>query len=168
MSPELVARIADIPNVVAIKYSVPRDMYARLTRLAGDRILVSTASEEEWLDNILELGWQLYLCSTPPYLLQTKADRRMREYTDLALRGEHARARAVRDSLNPVRQAIKRTRPAEKPQAHSKYWQDLLGQTGGPVRKPMLALSEAEKEATRQAFAACGLKVDGAVTSTAA
>jgi 4-hydroxy-tetrahydrodipicolinate synthase len=168
MSPELVARIADIPNVVAIKYSVPREMYARLTRLAGDRILVSTASEEEWLDNIVELNWQLYLCSTPPYLLQTRADRRMREYTDLAFRGEHALARAVRDSLNPVRQAIKRTRPAEKPQAHSKFWQDLLGQAGGPVRRPMLPLTDAEKEATRQAFAACGLKLDGAVTSSAA
>lgn len=168
MSPELCARIADIANVVAIKYSVPREMYARLTRLAGDRILVSTASEEEWLDNIVELNWQLYLCSTPPYLLQTKADRRMREYTDLALRGEHARARVVRDSLNPVRQAIKRTRPAEKPQAHSKFWQGLLGQAGGPVRKPMLPLSEVEKEATRQAFASCGLELDGAVTSTAA
>ena len=83
MSPELCARVADIPNVVAIKYSVPRDMYARLTRLAGDKILVSTASEEEWFDNIVELGWRLYLCSSPPYLLQTKAERRMREYTCL-------------------------------------------------------------------------------------
>ena len=92
MSPELCARVADIPNVVAIKYSVPRDMYARLTRLAGDKILVSTASEEEWFDNIVELGWRLYLCSSPPYLLQTKADRRMREYTDLAFRGK-SRAR---------------------------------------------------------------------------
>ena len=92
MSPELCARVAGIPNVVAIKYSVPRDMYARLTRLAGDKILVSTASEEEWFDNIVELGWRLYLCSSPPYLLQTKADRRMREYTDLAFRGE-SRAR---------------------------------------------------------------------------
>jgi dihydrodipicolinate synthase/N-acetylneuraminate lyase len=64
MSPELCARVADIPNVVAIKYSVPRDMYARLTRLAGDKILVSTASEEEWFDNIVELGWRLYLCSS--------------------------------------------------------------------------------------------------------
>ena len=87
MSPELCARIAELPNVVAIKYSVPREMYAELTRLAGDRILISTASEEEWLDNILELGWQLYLCSSPPYLLQTTADRRMRLYTDLAFRG---------------------------------------------------------------------------------
>jgi 4-hydroxy-tetrahydrodipicolinate synthase len=134
-------------------------MYARLTRLAGDKILVSTASEDEWFDNIVELGWQLYLCSSPPYLLQTKVDRRMREYTDLAMRGEVARAKVVRDSLDPVRQAIKRTRPAEKFHAHSKYWQELLGQAGGKVRRPMLELREAERDATRRAFQGCGLKL---------
>src|SRR5262252_3024698 len=159
MSPELCARVADIPNVVAIKYSVPRDMYARLTRLAGDKILVSTASEEEWFDNIVELGWRLYLCSSPPYLLQTKADRRMREYTDLAFRGEIARAKAVRDSLDPVRAALRRTRPAEKFHAHSKCWQELLGQTGGAVRRPLLELTPAERDATRRAFESCGLRL---------
>ncbi len=158
MSPELCARIAELPNIVAIKYSVPREMYARLTRMAGDRLIVSTASEEEWFDNIVELGWKLYLCSAPPYLMQTKHDRRMRDYTDLAFAGEIEKARAVRDSLNPVREALRRTRPPEKPQAHSKFWQDLLGQTGGAVRPPMLPLTEAEKAATRAAFAACGLK----------
>jgi 4-hydroxy-tetrahydrodipicolinate synthase len=161
MSPELCARVAELPNVVAIKYSVPREMYARLTRLAGDKLLVSTASEEEWFDNIVELGWQLYLCSSPPYMLQTKVDRRMREYTDLALRGEVARAKAVRDSLNPVREAIRRTRPPEKFHAHSKFWQELLGQYGGAVRRPMLELTDAEKETTRRAFETCGLKLDG-------
>ncbi|WP_207483951.1 dihydrodipicolinate synthase family protein [Arenibaculum pallidiluteum] len=167
MSPQLCARIAELPNIVAIKYSVPRPMYAELTRLAGDRLIVSTASEEEWLDNILELGWQVYLCSSPPYLLQTEGDRRMREYTDLAFRGEAARARAVRDSLDPVRRALKATRPADKPQAHQKYWQELLGQAGGPVRRPMLGLTEAERAATREAFETCGLR-RGPDISTAA
>ncbi|MCR9220972.1 MAG: dihydrodipicolinate synthase family protein [Alphaproteobacteria bacterium] len=158
MSPELCAELADLPNVAAIKYSVPREMYARLTQLAGDKLLVSTASEEEWLDNVLELGWRLYLCSSPPYLLQTAADRRMRDYTDLAFAGKAAEARAVSASLEPVRQALRSTRPADKPQAHQKYWQELLGQVGGPVRAPMLELTEAEKAASRAAFEACGLK----------
>jgi 4-hydroxy-tetrahydrodipicolinate synthase len=92
----------------------------------------------------------------------------MRDYTDLAFRGEIDKARAVRDSLEPVRQALRRTRPKEKPPAHSKYWQELLGQTGGAVRPPMLELTEAEKEATRAAFAACGLKLPAAVRSSAA
>jgi 4-hydroxy-tetrahydrodipicolinate synthase len=168
MSPELCARIAELPNIVAIKYSVPREMYAALTRLAGDKLIVSTASEEEWLDNIVELGWRLYLCSSPPYLFQTKADRRMREYTDLAFKGETAKAKAVRDSLNPVREAFRRSRPAEKPPAHSKYWQELLGQVGGSVRPPMLELTEAEKQATRKAFESCGLKLEAQPKSSAA
>ncbi|QCI66588.1 dihydrodipicolinate synthase family protein [Phreatobacter stygius] len=157
MSPELCARLADLPNVVAIKYSVPRPMYQRLTELAGDRIIVSTASEAEWFDNIVELGWQVYLCSNTPYLIQTAGDRRMRAYTDLALAGEVETARAIRDSLDPIRREFRKSRPAEKPQAHAKYWQELLGQRGGPVRPPLLALTEAERQATRAAFEACGL-----------
>lgn len=157
MSPQLCSRLADIETVVAIKYSVPRPMYAELTRLAGDRIQVSTASEEEWLDNIIELGWNLYLCSSPPYLIQTATDRRMRDYTDAALAGRHDEARRISASLEPVRQALRGTRPAEKPHSHQKFWQALLGQTGGRVRPPLLELTEAEKTATRAAFESCGL-----------
>jgi 4-hydroxy-tetrahydrodipicolinate synthase len=159
MSPELCARIAGLPNIVAIKYSVPREMYAELTRLAGDTLIVSTASEAEWLDNIVELGWRLYLCSSPPYLLQTASDRRMAEYTELAFAGKVAEARRVSASLEPVREAIRATKPGGKPQAHGKYWQDLLGQVGGPVRPPLLQLTEAERAATRAAFEGCGLRL---------
>jgi len=161
MSPQLCNRLADLETVVAIKYSVPRPMYAELTQLAGDRIQVSTASEEEWLDNVIELGWQLYLCSSPPYLLQTVGDRRMRDYTDLALAGHYEEARRLRDSLDPVRLALRSSRPAEKPHAHQKYWQKLLGQVGGAVRRPLLELTEAEKAVTRAAFESCGLTPKG-------
>jgi 4-hydroxy-tetrahydrodipicolinate synthase len=134
-------------------------MYAELTRLAGDRIIVSTASEKEWLDNIIELGWQLYLCSSPPYLMQTRHDLRIREYTDLAFAGDFGAARIIRDSLDPVRAAFRNSAPAEKPPAHSKYWQELLGQIGGSVRRPMLSLTDQEKAVTRAAFENSGLRL---------
>jgi 4-hydroxy-tetrahydrodipicolinate synthase len=91
----------------------------------------------------------------------------MREYTDLAFRGEATRARAVRDSLDPVRAALKRTRPAEKFHSHSKYWQELVGQVGGTVRLPMLELTEQEKDATRRAFESCGLELERLRSSAA-
>jgi 4-hydroxy-tetrahydrodipicolinate synthase len=56
-----------------------------------------------------------------------------------------------------VRQAIKSSRPGGKPQAQQKYWQELLGQAGGPVRRPMLQLSDAEKVVIKAAFDGCGL-----------
>jgi len=159
MQPEECARIAELPNIVAIKYSVPREMYVRLTDLVGDKIQVSTSLEDDWLDNIEQLGWNLYLCSSPPYQLQTKNDRRMHDYTQAAFAGDFAQARRIRDSLEPVRAAIKATKPAGKPTAHGKYWQELLGQIGGHVRHPMLELTDAEKQATRAAFEGCGLKL---------
>ena len=99
MQPEECARIAELPNIVAIKYSVPREMYIKLSRMAGDMIQVSTSLEDDWLDNIEELGWRLYLCSSPPYLLQTANDRRMHDYTELGLRGQiRGGAQAARQS----------------------------------------------------------------------
>ena len=159
MSPQLCNRLADLDNVVAIKYSVDRPMYAELTELASDRIQVSTASEPEWLDNILELNWRLYLCSSPPYLIQTAKDRRMHDYTQAAFAGRADEARAISRSLDPVRAALMGTRPAEKPHSHQKYWQELLGQVGGQVRAPLLELTDAEKAATREAFEQCGLQL---------
>lgn len=159
MSPELCARIADLPNVVAIKYSTDREKYKRLTQLVAGKIHVSNPDEPEWLENMTELGWKLYLCSTPPFLLQTAVDQRMNAYTQLALDGKIKEANKVRDSLNPVREAIKKTKPKGKPQAHAKYWQELLGQHGGLVRRPLLQLTQEEKEATKAAFLNCGLRL---------
>jgi 4-hydroxy-tetrahydrodipicolinate synthase len=158
MSPDLCARIADLPNVVAVKYNGDHAQRKRLTELAGDRIHVSHPSEEEWLDNIIELGWKLYLCSTPPFLLQTASDQRINQYTALAFAGKHAEARVVRDSLDPARAAFRDSKPRGKPQAHAKYWQELLGQQGGPVRRPLLALTDDERATIRTAFAASGLR----------
>ncbi|HIF61065.1 MAG TPA: dihydrodipicolinate synthase family protein [Rhodospirillales bacterium] len=159
VEPEVCSDIAKLKNIVAIKYSVDRDRYARLTDMTRGKLIVSTSSEDLWLENITELGWQVYLCSTPPFLMQTKLDQRMNEYTRLAMAGDVAKARVVRDSLNPVREALKNTRPPDKPQAQQKYWADLLGQVGGLVRRPLLNLTDEEKVIVKTAFDTCGLQV---------
>jgi len=81
----------------------------------------------------------------------------MHDYTQAALAGDAELAKAISASLDPVREALWGTRPAEKPHAHQKYWQELLGQVGGSVRFPLLELTDAEKAETRDAFEKCGL-----------
>lgn len=159
LEPEVCRDISEISNIVAIKYSVDRERYARLTEMTRGKLIVSTSSEDLWLENITELGWQVYLCSTPPFLMQTKSDQRMKEYTRLAMHGDIAQAKIIRDSLNPVRTALKNTRPPDKPQAQQKYWAELLGQVGGIVRRPLLNLTEEEKLTVKIAFDTCGLKI---------
>ena len=159
MEPELCDEIANLKNIVAIKYSVPRQMYKKLTELASDKLIISTASENEWYDNIVELNWRLYLCSSPPFLIQTKNDKRMKEYTQLAFEGKFKEAKLVRDSLDPVRKAFQTSKPPGKPHAHQKYWQELLGQVGGRTRFPNLELSSEEKLKIKNSFNNCGLKV---------
>ena len=70
------------------------------------------------------------------------------------------RRAAISESLNPVRDALKRTRPVEKPHAHQKYWQQLPRTGyGGRVREPLLELTDEEKAATHEAFKQCDLRV---------
>jgi 4-hydroxy-tetrahydrodipicolinate synthase len=158
MSAQLCSKIAKLPNMVAIKYSTDRELYKELTQLSGSEIQISNPDEHDWLQNIEELHWSLYLCSTPPFLLQSKVDQRMNEYTRLAFKGDFAAAKKVNDSLDPVREAFKSSKPKGKPQAHAKYWQELLGQHGGPVRRPLLQLTPDEKETIQISFNQSGLK----------
>src|SRR5262249_50182143 len=155
----LCARIAkDCPSIVAIKYSVARSLYAELTRMTQGTLLVSSSSEVEWLDNIVELGWRFYLCSIPPLLYPTPPDPRMQQYTQLAFSGDLQAARSIRDSLEPVRRALLDSRPHGTPHAQQKYWQELLGQAGGPVRRPLLNLTHSQRETIQTAFAQSGLR----------
>jgi 4-hydroxy-tetrahydrodipicolinate synthase len=83
----------------------------------------------------------------------------MHGYTQAAFAGRADEARSISASLEPVRAALRDTRPPDKPHAHQKYWQELLGQVGGRVRAPLMELTEEEKRATRDAFEECGLEL---------
>ena len=162
MSPELCARIAELPNIVAIKYSVPREMYARLTRLVGDKIRSSARRRRRSGSTTSSSSAGGFICARRRRTCSRPRSTAACATTPISpSRARWPRPRSIRDSLNPVREAFRRTRPAEKPPSHSKYWQELLGQVGGRVRPPMLELTDAEKEATRKAFETCGLEAAG-------
>ena len=49
-------------------------------------------------------------------------------------------------------ESFKASRPKGTPQAHTKYWLEQIGSVGGPVRRPLLNLDDAEKAVIRDAI----------------
>jgi 4-hydroxy-tetrahydrodipicolinate synthase len=153
MSPQLINRIADIENVVAVKdiASGPDILMARIA--VGDKILVSDSAEDNWFINLTVKGQRAMIASPEPFCLQSKKLKLVRQYTDLALKGEIAKAWEACKRLEPARRALRKVTFPGKVQASYKYWTQFLGMAGGEgrVRVPQMELTEAEKQAIKEA-----------------
>ena len=159
MSPQLIARLAEIPNVVAVKDIAPPDHIKMVRILCGDKIMVSDAMEYNWLVNLTVHGQQAFISSAVPFLLQSKKLKLINEYTDLAVKGEIAKAWEVYKRVEPMRRALQKVTPLGKGVATHKYWSQLLGMAGGDgrVRPPYPQLTDAEKAAIKTAVQGTGL-----------
>ena len=128
MSPQLICRLAnEIPNVVGIKDIAPPDHIKMVRILCGDKIIVSDANEDNWLVNLTVHGQQAYISSAIPFLLQSKKLKLINEYTELAEKGEIAKAWEVYKRVEPMRRALLKVTPPTKMQATHKYWSQLSG-----------------------------------------
>ena len=167
LSPDLVARLADIENVCAIKNAIgDYEHTTRLFELAGDRIVVSDPAEKHYLRHILNNGQQVLFSTTASQLMQTASWQPIAEYARAAQAGDAALAKTLYAEIEPLRviwEDIYKTLwggisgPAEHPIAYTKYWQDLMGIPAGPPRPPLACLSEAQKAAFRARLKATGL-----------
>ena len=76
LTPEQVARLAEIENVFCIKNPQPVEHTDQVRRLVSGRIIVCDPGEARWLDNIVKHKDQVYMSSPDPYLLQTASNQR--------------------------------------------------------------------------------------------
>ena len=163
LSPELIAELADLDNVCGIKNPQGMEHLLRVQALAGDRIVVTDASERHWLELHTEHGFQALMSTPALALYQRPGDLPIAEYTRLADAGELEGARALRDRLGPARDAFDRWMRApwlERrviPIAQLKAWLGLLGLPQGPVRPPLAGLTRDEELALRRDLEAAGL-----------
>lgn len=159
MSPQLVARLAEIPNVAAIKSGTGVEDTARIRELVGDGIVVIQPGEKHLLTNMLEHG-QKAIYTGANMLFDTGDDNPMRDYVDAALDGDAERATELFASLQPMRDLYEswiqdpwRDRGL-CPVARVKYWGELNGLTGGPARPPLDNLSDQDRADFREQLAA--------------
>lgn len=164
LSLRLIDRLADIENICGIKVGRDHDRYLQVLRQVGDRILVCEPNEGTWLENMAEHGQRVFMSSAAPYLYQVAGWQPMREYTELALAGDIARASEVAATLQPVRAAAAKWlhhdaagRAGASPIPYIKAWAGLLGMSGGPVRPPLSQVTAAELTALAADLQEAGL-----------
>ncbi len=110
LSPELIAELAELDNICGIKNPQGSEHLLRVQELAGDRIVVTDASERHWLELHTEHGFQALMSTPALALYQRPGDLPVVEYTRLADSGDLDGARAVSDRLGP---RARRLRPLD-------------------------------------------------------
>jgi 4-hydroxy-tetrahydrodipicolinate synthase len=167
MSPALLARIAALPNIVALKNVVDgaygggdQSHYHETVRLCRDRIVVSNPDEKVFFKNYSENGQKAFIASGAPMLLQTAAWQPMNEYARLADAGKLEEAAKVNADLAPVRQAFHNCLHHVgwyKFTSLSKYWFELQGIVGGHVVYPQQELTAEDKAFIKAQFDQSGI-----------
>ncbi|HZG47897.1 MAG TPA: dihydrodipicolinate synthase family protein [Thermoleophilaceae bacterium] len=163
LAPEQIAELAELENLCGMKNPQSREHLLRVQALTGDRIVVTDASERDWLELHTEHGFQALMSTPALALYQRPGDLPIVDYTRLADSGDLAGARALSDRLGPARDAFDRWMRApwlERhviPIAQLKAWLGLLGLPQGPVRPPLVPLTREELLALRRELEAAGL-----------
>ena len=163
LSPELIAELADLENVCGIKNPQGMEHLLRVQALAGDRIVVTDASERHWLELHTEHGIQALMSTPALALYQRPGDLPVFKYTRLADAGDHEGAREIDERLGPRRDAFDRwmrepwLERRVIPIAQLKAWLGMLGLPQGPVRPPLMPLAHDEELSLRRDLEALGL-----------
>jgi 4-hydroxy-tetrahydrodipicolinate synthase len=163
LSPESIAELAQLESVCGIKNPQGMEHLLRVQELAGDRIVVTDASERRWLELHAEHGFPALMSTPALALYQRPGDLPVVDYTRLADAGDLSGARAISGRLGPVRDAFDRWMRAPWvehrtiPIAQLKAWLGLLDLPQGPVRPPLVPLTRDEELALGRDLEAAGL-----------
>jgi len=156
ISPELISQLAELDNICGIKNPQGREHLLRVQELAGDRIVVTDASERDWLDLHLAHGFQALMSTPALALYQSAGHIPVAEYTRRADAGDIEGAWELHASLGEPRAAFDRwmrdpwLQRRVIPIAQLKAWLALMGLPQGPVRPPLVPLTTEEQSELRR------------------
>ncbi len=162
ISPQLMARLADIPNVCALKNDIDMAHTIQVRNLVGDRIVVVDPSEETMLLSMTLFGQKVIYTGTN-YMYDSAAATPMRDYIEAGLEGNFQRAAELYYRAEPIRELHRRwvlgpwKRDGLCPISTIKFWTEQLGLTGGPVRPPLPPFPADQAAQLRREMEAMGL-----------
>jgi len=162
ISTKLAKRLATLPNICGFKQGVSKPQPATALRDAvGKEIEVSVADEAPFLYNVAVCNdrWLLNYC---PHLYQVSGYTPVNDYYQAAVSGDMNKAVEICKSLNPLRSVLAKWVPGyggagRMAIAEQKFWMELIGMAGGPVRVPCAEMTEEAKKEMRADLEATGL-----------
>jgi 4-hydroxy-tetrahydrodipicolinate synthase len=167
ISPETMARLGRIRNVVALKNDVTMAHTVRVRQLVGDDIIVVDPSEENFLVSLTQFGQRLIYTGTG-YMFDSAAGTPMRDYTQAALDGDYTTAAKKYLDLQPVRDLHHRwvldpwSSTGLCPISTIKVWTQHLGLTGGKVRTPLPSMPDEQSAQLVRELDEAGLRSSAA------
>jgi 4-hydroxy-tetrahydrodipicolinate synthase len=173
ISPRLISDLARLDAVCGIKNPQSKEHLLKLQDRVGHQIVVTDASEGDWLDLHLNHGFQALMSTPAVALFQTPGHRPIKEYTALAEQGDLESAWEIQRSLDAHRHVFQRwmrdpwlTRgEGVVPIANLKMWLELMGLPQGPVRPPLIPLTSEEMFQLKQDLESLELIGTAEVTS---
>ncbi len=161
--PELLPRIADIQNVVAMKVGGGSSLTITVMsfQLCGDKILVNDPMPDRWFVTVPKYGQQ-WAGAGPFYGMQTPEKPRIVNMFSLLIKGELEKALDIWWELAPLRDG---SGSLDDSYFHTgivtalsdKYTHWCNGGNGGSVRQPTGRLHDYQKERIRAGLKAIGL-----------
>jgi 4-hydroxy-tetrahydrodipicolinate synthase len=164
LSLDTLERIAQIPNVVALKDAVNDYSHtiAAMERF-GDLVVVSNPIEEYLASMVMNTKQQVLLGTTSVFLMQSPEAQPVHDYVQAAAAGDHESAwqqyyalKPLRDLWNDIYKVLWVKEAASHPIPLIKWWMDLAGMKGGTVRRPLKNLTESERRQFTQRVEATG------------
>ena len=159
LSPRALVRVAEVPNVLAIKEASFNMQLSIDTHLqAGEKVVVSTPDEEIFFfEEYYGFHQQVMFANTSDWRFDTADSHAYVNFIDLATGGHLEEAkRRYYPQLWPIKNLSRRWwgRLAARtggalPVQMVKYWGELMGMKGGPVRPPLLPLTPEERSELR-------------------
>ncbi|MGH8952836.1 MAG: dihydrodipicolinate synthase family protein [Acidimicrobiia bacterium] len=165
LSPSLIAELSDLDTVCGIKNPKPEEHLLEVHDRVGDRIVVCDADEGDWLRLHLDHGFPALMSTPALAMYQTPDHRPIRDYTRMAEAGDIEGAWALQTTLEGARSAFQSWMRDQWlargegaiPISELKSWLSLMGLPQGPVRPPLLPLSDSRMDALRADLDGLGL-----------
>ncbi|MGA7861060.1 MAG: dihydrodipicolinate synthase family protein [Thermoplasmata archaeon] len=166
LSAKAMARMADLETLIAIKEASFNLQLSIDTHLeAGGKTVVSMPDEEIFfVGEPYGIHQQVMFANTSDWRFDTESSNHYVRFIDLATRGRWDEARQLYSKIRPVKAVSRKwwARLAGRtggalPVQMVKFWGELMGMAGGPVRAPLLPLTPTEREEMRHDLAQLGL-----------